>query len=103
MERFTIGQCRTGKTITSHPDLDGLDTNDEIFDAMAVLSLLATRERRRKRNSIVTKHLADETEKLVRKLVEADQWQNQMEKVGAATSIDIRDHALRLLRPEFKV
>ena len=102
MGRFTVGQCRTGKTITSHPDRDALETYDEIFDAMAVLSYLAAREYRLKRDTEAADHLAEVSEKLVHYLVDSGQWGVQMDAIGAKTSIDIRHHAYRLLRPEFK-
>ena len=47
MERFFIGTCRSGKTVTSEPESDGLDSNEEIFDALAMLERLAIREIRK--------------------------------------------------------
>ena len=44
MERFTIGDSRSGKVVTSEPNLDGLETPEEIFDAMAMLDTIAVRE-----------------------------------------------------------
>ena len=102
MERFTIGRCRSGKMITSHTDLDGLSNFDEIFDAMAVLSLLASRAHRLERGSQVAEHLSAEAEKLEKIITSSDQWQIQMTAIDAKTSINIRNHAIRLLRPEFK-
>jgi hypothetical protein len=103
MERFAIGTCRTGKVITSHPDLDGLTTYEEVFDAMAVLSLLAVLEHRRDEMSEVAYHLYRESLSLVKQLQRDDQWLVQMEIIGAKTSLDIRRYAECLLRPEFKV
>jgi hypothetical protein len=103
MERFIIGKCRTEKIITSHPDLDGFVTFEEIFDAMAVLTLLAAREYRRDRTNEVADHLNNECQKLVSQLKDAHQWDLQKEKIQATTAFDIRRHAERLLRVEFKV
>jgi len=103
MERFTIGCSRNGKIITSHPDLDGFSTYEEIFDAMAVLSLLAVREIRRDKSSDIANHLVKEARILVRALHDADQWHSQMQAIGAETVFDIQNYAARLLRPEFRV
>jgi hypothetical protein len=103
MERFIIGRCRTGKIITSHPDLDYLATAEEIFDAMAVLSLLAVRERRRDKTGDLAHQLSIESNNLVRLLRAAKQWDAQMQKVGAKTIFDVQRYAENLLRSEFKV
>jgi len=84
-----------------HPDLDELDSCEEIFDAMAVLSILATKEFRRDKYSDVAFHLIQVSEKLQNQL-DVDQWKTQMKAIGAKTSFDIRFHAERLLQPEFR-
>jgi len=101
MERFTIGKCRTGKTITSHPHLDGLETIEEIFDAFAALSILAAKEYRRDKHTDIAIFLVSQSEKLYR-LISADQWDSQMKVIGARTSFDIRRHGEGILRPEFR-
>jgi hypothetical protein len=103
MERFIIGTCRTRKIITSHPDLDDLVTFEEIFDAMAVLTLLSVKEYRQDRTSKVARHLDKEGRKLVKQLKDNRQWDIQKQKIQATTSFDILRYAERLLRPEFKV
>lgn len=102
MERFTIGCCRSGRITTSCPDLDGLSTSEEVFDAMAMLSAVAIREYRRNRDSEITNHLWREMRRLERILNDKGQRQQQMNAIGAETSIDLLLHARRLLRPEFR-
>jgi len=101
MERFTIGRCRSGKVITSS-ELDGFATFEEIFDGMAVLFYLATKEHKKKKGGVLALHLEQEANRLEVALRDADQWHRQMELINAKTSIDVRNYALGLLRPEFK-
>jgi hypothetical protein len=103
MERFTVGQCRTGKIITSQPDLDGLASYEEIFDAMAALSLLAVLERRRERRGKLAEELDIQSNNLVNRLKKAKQWDRQMQLIGARTAFDIRRYAWSLLCSSFKV
>ena len=103
MERFNIGRCRNGKVITSHSDLDGFVTFEEIFDGMAVLFYLATREHGKKKGSDLALQLENEVGRLEEKLHDADKWQLQMDLINAKTSVDVRNYVLGLLRPEFKV
>lgn len=102
MERFKIGHTRSGKLITSHTDLDALDAYTELFDAMAVMSVLALVESKRDRGSELAMHLRNELNKLVSRLKRNEQLDEQMVAVGAKTSIDVAHYARRLLLPEFK-
>lgn len=102
MERITIGQSRGGKIISSYPDLDGLRSYEEIFDAMAMLAVVATCEYRRDKASEATKRLQGEVDKLARILIDNKQWDLQMNAIGARSSLDVTRYARRLLRPEFK-
>src|SRR5688500_18657598 len=102
MERFTIGRCRSGKILTSHPDLNELDSFDEIFDAMAMLSAIAARLYRLRRNRNLIDHLETTIERLEKLLQDNGQMELQKECIGATTSVDVMHHAMRLLLPEFK-
>jgi Flp pilus assembly protein TadB len=88
--------------VTSHTNLDWLTTPQEIFDAMAMLALLATREYRRDMHSELSIHLAKEVDHLVSLLNAGHQLQKQMSLIGAKTSVDIRNYAIRFLSPEFR-
>jgi hypothetical protein len=102
MEPFIIGRSRSGKIVTSCPDLDDLGSFEDIFDAMAMLSVLAVREHRRDKNSDLATSLPREVERLFNELKDANQWQAQMDSIQANTSVDVNNHALGLLSPEFK-
>ena len=102
MERFAIAHSRSGKSITSHPDLDRLESFEDIFDAAAVLALLAVPEARRNADGELATHLATVSSQLLRLLRNTRQWDVQRAAVGANTAFDVRSHAAGLLRPEFK-
>jgi len=102
MERFTIGRCRSGKVITSHSDLDRFATFEEIFDGMAVLFYMATKAHKKEKDSDLALHLEGEANRLEVVLRDSGQWFPQMKMINAKTSIDVRNHARELLRPEFK-
>lgn len=89
-------------TPSENIDLNKLSCYEEIFDAMALLSLLAARAHRLDRASEQAQYLSLEAEKLERLLKAHDQWKIQIEMIGAKTSIDIRNYAAHLLNPEFK-
>jgi hypothetical protein len=102
MERFATGRCRSGKIASTHPSLDKLESADEFFDAMAMLSVVAIREYRRQKEPSAAHHLWKEAEILKRTLVESGDWSLQLHSIGAVTSVDIVRHAVRLLRSEFR-
>jgi hypothetical protein len=102
MMRFTVGRTRSGKTVTSHTDLDQLSTSEEIFDALAMLAFVAIREFRRDMHSDLSIHLALEIQRLECLFENSKEWHLQMQRLGAKTSIDIVNHAIRLLSPEFR-
>ena len=102
MERFIVGRCRNGKIVTSHPHVDSLVSYEEIFDAMAMLSILAVRELRRSNGSELAEELSLQVEQMERILSLSGQWQIQMQAIGAKSSLDIRNYAMNLLRPELR-
>jgi hypothetical protein len=102
MERILVGRCRSGKIITSHTDLDGLDTLQEIFDAYAVLSFLAVREIRRSPKGDLVAHLAFEVFRLEERLDQSGKKKALFQEIGAQTAFDLRTHAMRLISPEFR-
>jgi hypothetical protein len=102
MERFNVGHCRNGKIVTSHADLDGLASKEEIFDALVMLSLLAVQARRQDKNSDETIHLEQEVGKLQMTFGSSKAWEKQMMLIGAKTALDLRRYAYCLLLPELR-
>jgi hypothetical protein len=102
MERYVVGKCRSGKIITSEPEIDGLKAPQDIFDAMAMLDTLAAREFRRFGDSERVESLWQSARHLKLTLETKGLFSQQMEAIGATSSLDLLRHAQRLLNPEFR-
>ena len=102
MVRFIIGTCRSGKLVTSEPDLDGLCSPEDVFDSFSMLEAISIRELRVRGATSTFQHFRDKSLR-VKELLSRDQdFSDLMQAISAKTSVDILHHARRLLRPEFK-
>lgn len=102
MERFEIGTCRSGAVVTSSPYQDEYRSDEDLFDAMAIVEAFVLRERRLRVRNSESLDLERLVQQVSSHLLQKESMSMLKWRAGIRTAFELVQYGQNLLRVEFR-